>query len=158
MKKYQIEIKWGVIFFALMVLWTYFEKLLGWHNENIDKQALYTNFFGIIAIVVYFLAIRDKKQTIFHGKMSWKQGFVSGIILSVVIALLSPLHQVIAHKLISPDFFNNIIEYNVDAERMTREDAEAFFNLNSYIVQGISNALTMGVITSALVALILKRK
>lgn len=158
MKKYQIEIKWGVIFFVILVLWTYLEKLLGWHNEHIDKQALYTNFFGIIALIVYFLAIQDKKQKIFHGKMSWKQGFVSGIILSVIIALLSPLHQFIAHKFISPDFFNNITEYNVQAERMSRKDAEAFFNLNSYIVQSVSNALTMGVITSALVALVLKKE
>lgn len=157
MKKYQIEIKWGVIFFALLLLWMYFEKLMGWHDVLVAKHGLYTNLFGIIALAVYFFAIQDKKKIFFHGKMSWKQGFVSGIILSIVIAVLSPLSQLIIHKLISPEFFPNVIEYSVNSEAMNRENAEAYFNLSSYIVQSISGALMMGVVTSAIVALVLKR-
>ena len=41
---------------------------------------------------------------------------------------------------------------------MSQEDAEAYFNLNSYIVQSIAGALMMGVVTAAIVALILKKK
>ena len=156
MKNYQIEIKWGVIFFAASLLWMYFEKLMGWHDVLIAKHAIYTNFFGLIAI--YFFAIHDKRKNFFRGKMSWRQGFVSGVILSIVIALLSPIGQLITHYLISPEYFENAIESSVERNAMKQEDAEAYFNLSSYIVQSIAGALMMGVVTSAIVALILRKK
>ncbi|APS39036.1 MULTISPECIES: DUF4199 domain-containing protein [Salegentibacter] len=158
MKNYQIEIKWGVIFFAASLLWMYFEKLMGWHDVLIAKHAIYTNFFGLIAIAIYFFAIHDKRKNFFRGKMSWRQGFVSGVILSIVIALLSPIGQLITHYLISPEYFENAIESSVERNAMKQEDAEAYFNLSSYIVQSIAGALMMGVVTSAIVALILRKK
>ncbi|PKD18437.1 hypothetical protein APR41_03390 [Salegentibacter salinarum] len=158
MRNYQIEIKWGVIFFAASLLWMYFEKLMGWHDVLIDKHPIYSNLFGIVAIAIYLFAIHDKRKNFFRGKMSWKQGFVSGVILSIVIALLSPIGQVITHYLISPGFFENAIESSVERNAMKREDAEAYFNLSSYIVQSIAGALMMGVVTSAIVALILRKK
>lgn len=158
MRDYQIEIKWGVIFFTASLLWMYFEKLMGWHDMLIDKHAIYTNFFGLIAIAIYLFAIHDKRKIFFNGKMSWRQGFVSGVILSIVIALLSPIGQLITHSLISPEYFENAIESSVERNAMKREDAEAYFNLSSYIVQSIAGALMMGVVTSAVVALILRKK
>lgn len=158
MKNYQIEIKWGVIFFAASLLWMYFEKLMGWHDVLIAKHPIYSNLFGLVAIAVYLFAIHDKRKNFFFGKMSWKQGFVSGVILSIVIALLSPLGVLITYYLISPDFFENAIKNSVERNAMTREDAEAYFNLSSYIVQSIAGALMMGVVTAAITALILKRK
>jgi len=158
MKNYQIEIKWGVIFFASSLLWMYFEKLMGWHDVLIDKHPFYTNFFGIIAVAIYLFAIHDKRKNFFRGKMSWKQGFVSGVILSIVIALLSPIGTLVTHYLITPEFFENAIESSVERNTMKREDAEAYFNLSSYVIQSIAGALMMGVVTSALVALILRKK
>ncbi|MBZ9728842.1 DUF4199 domain-containing protein [Salegentibacter sp. JZCK2] len=158
MKNYQIEIKWGVIFFAASLLWMYFEKLMGWHDVLIAKHPIYTNFFGLIAIAIYLFAIHDKRKNFFRGKMSWKQGFVSGVILSIVIALLSPIGQLITHFLISPDFFENAVESSVARNAMKLEDAKAYFNLSSYIVQSIAGALMFGVVTSAIAALILKKE
>ena len=158
MKNYQIEIKWGIIFFFISLLWMYFEKLMGWHDVLIAKHPIYTNFFGLIAIAVYFFAMYDKRKNFFRGKMSWQQGFVSGVILSIVIALLSPIGQLITHYLISPNFFKNAIENSVARNAMQAEDAAAYFNLSSYIVQSIAGALMFGVVTAAIVALFVKRK
>jgi len=158
MKNYQIEIKWGVIFFVISLLWMYFEKLMGWHDVLIAKHPIFSNFFGLIAIGVYLFAIHDKRKNFFRGKMSWRQGFISGVILSIVIALLSPIGQLITHYLISPEFFENAIESSVERNAMQQEDAEAYFNLSSYIVQSIAGALMFGVITAAIAALILKKK
>lgn len=158
MKNYQIEIKWGVIFFAASLLWMYFEKLMGWHDVLISQHAIYTNFFGLIAIAVYLFAIHDKRKNFFQGKMSWKQGFVAGVILTIVIALLAPIGQLVTHYLISPEYFENAIEHTVAINSMKREDAEAYFSLSSYIIQSIAGALMMGVVTAAIAALILKRE
>lgn len=156
MKNYRIEIKWGIIFIIAGLLWMVFEKAMGWHDELIEKHPLYTNFFGIIAILIYFLALRDKRKNFFNGIMSWKQGFTSGIVVTIVITLLTPLSQYIVSKYISPDYFRNIIEYSVENNRMNRTDANALFNLKSYIIQTTSWVLVMGVVTAAIVAWIVK--
>lgn len=156
MKNYQIEIKWGIIFTIVGLLWMVFERAMGWHDELIEKHPLYTNIFGIIAILIYFLALRDKRKNFFNGVMSWRQGFISGIIVTIVIALLTPLSQYIVYQYISPDYFTNIIEYSVENDHLNRKDADALFNLKSYIIQSTSWALVMGVVTAAIVAWIVK--
>lgn len=158
MKYYKIEIKWGIIFTIASILWMVMEKVLGWHDELIARQTIYTNLFAIVAILIYVLALIDKKKNFFHNSMTWRQGFVSGIIISIVVAILSPLSQYVTYTVISPDYFDSIINYSVENGSMTREQVEGYFNLGSYIIQGFFGALIMGVVTSALVALFIKKR
>lgn len=157
MKNYQTEIKWGIIFFVVSLLWMYFEKLMGWHDVLIAKHAIYTNFFGLLAIAIYFFAIHEKRKKIYKGKMTWKEGFISGLILTIVIAVLSPLGQYITHEFITPHYFQNVISYSTETGTMERETAEAYFNLKAYIIQSIAFVLMSGVVTAAVVALLLKK-
>lgn len=157
MKKYRTEIKWGIIFTAIMLLWMVFERMMGWHGERIDQHALMSSLFAIFAIAIYVFALRDKRNNDFGGIMTWKKGFQSGLILTLVVVLMSPLAQWIIHTFISPDFFQNIVEYAVESGMMNRQDAEANFNLRSYIVQAAVGALGLGVVTSAVVAVFTKK-
>ncbi|WP_298223571.1 DUF4199 domain-containing protein [Flavobacterium sp.] len=158
MKKFTIEIRWAIQFSILTLVWMIIEKTVGLHDQYISKQAIYTNFFGIIAILIYFLALLDKKKNYYKGKMDWKQGFLSGLVLSAVVAVLSPLVQYITFTYITPRYFENIIRYAVSHKIQTQVQADTFFNMKSYILQGIFGALSMGVITAALVALVVKTK
>ncbi|MCM4171129.1 DUF4199 domain-containing protein [Arenibacter sp. TNZ] len=158
MSKFRIEIKWAVIFALATLLWMVFEKSMGWHDVLIAKQAIYTNFFAIIAIAVFVLALLDKRKIDFNGKMSWKQGFISGIFLSVIIAVLSPLTQYITNTFITPEYFPNIIKFAVDSGKMSQEAAESYFSLKSYVLQSFFGALTMGIVTSAIVAFFVKKQ
>ena len=90
--------------------------------------------------------------------MTWKQGFLSGVVLSIVISILSPLVQYISYTFISPNFFTNIIKYAIDHKVQTQVQAEAYFSIKSYILQGLFGSLSMGVITAAIVAYFLKNK
>lgn len=88
--------------------------------------------------------------------MTWKEGFTAGVIMTVLITLLSPLAQYITYTVISPEYFENIIAFSVENGRMTREQAEGYFSLRSYLIQATFGALVMGVVTSAIVAWFLK--
>ncbi|MFT4832727.1 MAG: Mn2+/Fe2+ NRAMP family transporter [Psychroserpens sp.] len=158
MKKYRTEIKWGVIFAISTLVWMYFEKAMGWHDELIAQQLIYTNLFALVAIVIYVQALKEKRNKDFIGKMSWKQGFISGIIISIVVAILTPFTQYIGSTWIAPNLFPNLIDYMVETGKMTEEGATNYFNLKSYMVQGTFGALTMGVVTSAIVAIFLKKQ
>lgn len=156
MKNFSIELKWGIIFIITGLFWVWFEKLMGLHDVYVSQHPLYSNLFGIFAVTIFILALREKRNKFYNGIMTWKEGFVSGIIMTLVITLLSPLSQYITSTYISPEFFNNIIEHSVESGAMTRENAEAYFSLRSYIIQATFGALTMGVVTSAIVAWFVK--
>lgn len=158
MNKIAIEIKWGIIFSISALLWMFLEKSLGWHDKLIGKQPFYTLLFGIVAILIFILAIQDKKRNYFKNDMDWKQGFITGCIISLIAALLSPLSQYIIYTFISPNFFQNAINFAVENKRMSLESAEAYFNLKSHIFQAVSDRLSIGIVTSAIVAYFMKTK
>lgn len=158
MKNYKIEVKWGIIFTLTGLVWMVFEKIMGWHDERIHLHPIYTNLFGFLAVLIFVLALKDKKQNFYNDIMTWREGFISGIFVTIVVALLSPLSQYITVEFISPSFFENMIEYSVENNRMKRSDAESLFNQKSYIIQAVSGALIMGVVTSAIVAWFVKTK
>jgi hypothetical protein len=158
MKKYQIELKWALVFVGMTLIWMIGEKLLGYHSEKIAQHEVITNFIAIPAIAVYVFALLDKKKNFYKGQMNYLQGFISGIIISVIVAAISPLTQYLTSVVISPEYFPNIIKYAVDNGKVTQAEAISYFNLKSYITYGVIGALGMGAVTSAIVALFVKTK
>jgi len=134
------------------------EKTLGWHKEQIADHWWLTLLFIPFAILMYLLEMREKRRRAYAGKITWLQGFVTGVILSVFIALLSPLAQYITHNFITPEYFNNVIEYSVTNELMTRTKANEYFNINSYMWQAAFGALGFGIATAAVVAIFVRKK
>lgn len=159
MKNLKIEIKWAIIFSAIGLLWMLLEKLVGLHSTHIDKHMYLTNLFAIPAIIVMVLALKDKKKDFYAGEMTYKQGLISGIILSVFIALLSPLTQWITSTIITPEYFPNVIAYSVETGyHKSIEEVEAYFNLKNYIVQSTIGALIMGILTTAIAMIFIRSK
>ena len=158
MKKIYIEFKWAVIFTIAILCWMLLEKTLGWHEEQIADHWWLTMFFVPFAILMYLLEMREKRRRAYGKKITWLQAFVSGIILSVFVALLSPLAQYITHNYITPEYFNNVIEYSVTNDLMTRTKANDYFNINSYMWQSAFGTLGLGVVIAALVAFVVREK
>lgn len=158
MKNLKIEFKWAIIFVITTLIWMTLEKLVGLHDEHIAQHPIYTNLFAIPAIIMYVLALRDKRNNFYEGTMTYQQGFVAGLIMTVIIAVLSPLAQYIVSTVITPEYFPNAIRYAVNEGLLSQEQAEAQFNLQSYMIQGVIGALIMGVLTSAIVALFVRRR
>lgn len=157
MKTIKTEIKWGVIFTLAALLWMVLEKSLGWHDEHIAKHPLYTNIFAVVAILIFVFALKEKRDKDLNGKMSWVKGFITGVIISLFVALLSPLAQYLTHNYISPEYFNNAIAHGISLGN-NKVDMEVYFNFNNYVVMSVISALAMGILTSAIVAFFLKKK
>lgn len=158
MKSRKIEIKWGVLFILVGLIWMVFEKAMGWHDVHIDKHATYTLLIAPIAIAIYVFALLDKRQNFYGGKMSYRQGLITGLIITAVVVILSPVSQYITSTFITPEYFKNVIEYSVSSGQMERTAAEDYFNLQSYMIQSVIGAAVMGVMTSALVAFFVRSK
>ncbi len=158
MNKYKTELKWALIFMGVSLAWMVLERLTGLHSTHIDKHATYTNLFAPVAIAVYVFALRDKRATDLGGIMTYMEGLLSGVIISLFVGILSPFGQLITAYVISPHYFENAINHGVANGLTTLEEARAYFNLKNYIIQSTIFAPIMGVITSAITAFFLKTK
>lgn len=157
MGRIMMEIKWALIFVTMSLVWVFGERLTGLHSTHIDQHPLYTNLVAIPAIAIYVFALLDKRKNYYGGKMSYKQGLISGFVLTLIITLLSPLTQYLASAWVSPDYFNNAIEHAVKVESYTRDQAESYFNLRNYIVLVLVTTPVMGLVTSLIVALFTRK-
>lgn len=156
MKLPSFEIKCALGFTLLGLVWMAAERASGLHGEHIAKHATYTNLFAIPAIAFYVFALRAKRSLL-GGSLTWTQGFASGMLITLGATVLAPLSQVITHTLISPEFFANLTGFVVAEGKMPQAQAEAYFNLKNYLVLATVGAAVMGTLTSALVALFVKR-
>ena len=135
------------------------EKLTGLHNTHIDKHLYLTNLYMIPAILVYVLALKEKKKVGYNGVMSYKQAFISGVIITIFVTVFSPLTQWIISEIITPEYFPNVIAHSVETGYYeTLEEAQANFNLKNYIIQSTIWALIMGTLTTAIVAYFVRTK
>jgi hypothetical protein len=91
--------------------------------------------------------------------MSYRQGLITGIIVSLFIALLSPLTQWITSYLISPEYFPNVIKRSVELGYFeTTAEAEANFNYKNYAINSTLFAFVFGVVTTAIAMIFIRTK
>lgn len=157
MKNWSIEIKWGVLFIVAGLAWAWLEKLAGLHSTRIEQHASLTMLFMIPAFVLYWLAFREKRRQL-GGQISFKQAFGSGLVISLVVTILTPLSQYLTHYVISPEYFRNITDHSVRTGAMTAEEASGYFTFKNYVVQSLLFAPLAGIITSLLVGWLVSRK
>lgn len=152
-----VVIKWGLIFSAASLLWNTLEYVAGFHTVHIEQHEIFSMFFLIPAITIMTLGMREyKKQA--GGVITYGQSFMSGLYISILVAVLSAPVQYVFFTFINPGFFNAFITHIVNKGSMTADAAAAYFNLKSYIVQGLAGSIVMGTVSSAIIALFLRSK
>jgi len=157
MEKFKIEIKWASIFTAINLVWIYIEKYLGLHDEYIDYHSIVSLVMILPLVFVIFMSLNQKKKEYYNGKITWQKAFISGALLSLLIAGLSPGPIYVMAEYVSPDFFENAISKMSELGSNTKI-TEGFFNLNTYISQAIMFYLAFGIMISAILGLIIKKK
>lgn len=156
MKKNKIEIKWAFISTAMFLLWMTLEKLTGLHDKYLEQQQIVTMLILIPSAIIYVLALLDKKKNYFSGSMTYKQSFMSGLMLTLLIVVLSPVSQLITSYIITPNYFTNVIEHTVKKGMFTQEQAEQQFNIKNYLITSAAGGLVTGIVFSAIISLFTK--
>jgi len=90
--------------------------------------------------------------------MTYKQGFITGLIITAIVTVLSPLTQYITSTIITPEYFPNMISYSVETGKMTQKAAEEYFNLKNYLLEVIIGTPIMGILTTTIVAIFTRKK
>lgn len=151
-------LKWGGIFCLTMLIWMLLEKLSGLHSTYLQYHMYLTNLFAIPAIYVYARAGREYRTKVKGGSVNYIQALQAGLATTLVVVLMSAPMQYLISTFISPEYFPNVINLSVEMKMMTREEAEAYFNLANYMKQSTIGAAIMGAITSLIVAFFSSKK
>ncbi|WP_127844665.1 DUF4199 domain-containing protein [Psychroflexus aestuariivivens] len=158
MKSYKIELKWALIYVVMSLVWMAMELVFGLHDAHIDQHYVYTNLIAIPSFIIYFFALKDKRENFFNGKISYAQCFKSGLIISLIVTALTPLSLYISVNYITPEYFKNAINFAVENEEMSRNDANDYFSYNNYLLTSLLTAPIFGVMTTLIVGLFVKKK
>lgn len=157
MRRIGIEIKWAAIFTAFYCLWAFIEKSTGNHTD-FSNIIIFGMLFILIIIILSVLAFLDKKINYYNKKWDFKQAFRFGLFLAGITALLNPIAHYIIHNSISPDYFTNLIEYQVAKGRDSKEVLEKSYNFDSTMYQNMRDILSFGIVLSGILAYFLKTK
>lgn len=158
MKNYSIEFKWAALATLAALIWMFFEKYLGYHAENIRYNVLFSLLFNIVLVIIYILALKEKKKDFYQNNITWKQAFFTGLILCVMITFFFPLIQYITYFQVSPNYFKLLLDQIVIHNNMTMEEAMKNFSFDIYLRQGASSNLSLGVVVSAIISYYIQTK
>lgn len=159
MGRVRVEVKWAFLFSLMSLAWMVLEKLCGLHGKYIDYHLYLTNLYVIPAIWFIVMALRDKKRSFYNNHMTYVQGLLSGVILTVFITLLSPLVQWVISYVITPEFFPNVIKRSVELGYFsTTEKARAVFNYRNYAINATVFAFVFGVLTTVVAMIFIRTK
>ena len=157
MEKFKIEFKWASIFTAINLVWIYIEKYLGLHDEYIDYHSIVGLVMILPLIFVIYMSLKQKKHEYYKGEMTWQKAFASGALLSLLIAGLSPGPIYVMSEFVSPDFFEIILSKGI-SKGIPEEFANQLYNLDAYIKNAIFFYLAFGIMISAVVGLVIKKR
>jgi hypothetical protein len=157
-QKLSLSFVWASIFSLASLLWISIAKPLGLLSTHLDKFPIYSMLFFVPAFLIWYWALKAIKTKAFNNSINFKEAFIVGLIITIIATAFVPVVQLIFHKLVEPNYFNIMIEQAKSKGGSSAEEAEAIFNLKSYMIQSVIASLLAGVFTSAIIALIVKNK
>lgn len=153
----RIEIKYGLIFSLFSFVWLILEYAFGLHGSYIKYYPMANNLFIVPATYIMVRAIVAKKTEL-GGAITFSLAFQTGFFITLIVAILSPGLSYIFHSWINPGFFASAREAAVKFFNTSAEQAEAEYNLKSFMVQSAIGAIVMGTISSLIIALAIRSR
>lgn len=154
-KDYRVEIKWAIYYSIFLLIWFVIEKIFGLHDERIALQQNVSFFILIPTVAFYVLEMVNKRKQFYSGRMTYFQGFITGIIYTVCIMILTPLVQFICYFIISPGYFKNLVDYSLSTGVYNNVQAAQQFTLGNFLFINEVFIMLTGVVFAAFIPLFL---
>lgn len=143
-------VKYGLAMCGVIVACLALMEITG-QNKSFDKSPIQLIFMMLSPLVIWFLGILSKKKQQ-KNKLTFKQGTIEGIKISLVYGLVSPFIFVAYYLFVNPE----IISYVKNSYGLgTAPDAVAI--LVDMLAQLIT-ALIFGTVYAAIISFFLKSK
>jgi hypothetical protein len=161
-----LELKWGVMIGAANMVWLYLSYYLGMHESGLVMIQVMTLISVLISVIGYLLALRALAKK--FPEIEYLEGIRSGAIIAGVVALFAAVAQVGYFKLVNPGFTDQMVEltrsYYLESGLSENEagqfaeGAKKTFGMVSYMIQSALGAVIIGMISTAIMMLFLRRR
>ena len=164
---FKYEIKYGILTGAGISLWIFTEFLLGFHTVkmNLGEHSIY--FVVIIPLITTYLGIKEKREKQNKGTISLSGGIKTGLMISLIAAVITALFIIVYFNYINPGFFDHGIAYHKEKLLLKGKtekeiagqlkDIKAAFSFVNQLLFGIIGTVGTGLIISIVLSFILKR-
>lgn len=148
------------------MVWLFLSYYLGMHDGGLVMIQWMTLFAVLISVIGYLLALRSLTRT--FPEIQYLEGIRSGAIIAGVAAVIAALAQVIYFQWINPGRTDQMVEltraYYLESG-LSENDANQFaegarktFGMTSYIIQSALGAIIIGMMSTAIMMLFLRRR
>ncbi|MEM9015932.1 MAG: DUF4199 domain-containing protein [Verrucomicrobiota bacterium] len=163
--KLPLELKWGLLLGLASLLWLYLSFWMGMHGTLLGIQVV-TLVSLLISIVIYIFALGSYRTT--YPESTYLEGLKAGAGIAGIAAVMAVGAQAGYHFVVNPGFTDFMVGETEkfylsqgvaeDEARRLGEASAKTFGFTSYAIQAALGAIITGVVTSAIILLILKRK
>ena len=151
------EIKYALIFVIISFVWNIIEFVAGLHSTYINIHPYFvTPFFIILTAAIYICALTAKRKEL-GGKITFGKAFITGMIITLFILILNPVFQYIYSEFINPNFYNAFIQYDVSTGKLTKQEAEDYYNFKNFIFRGSIYRFIMSLAATIIISIFLKK-
>ena len=155
-------LKWGFLTALLIFLWLSLEYLVGIQTDYIAFHPVITLLTLLIPLLCLHYGLREEKLKD-PRQFSFSKGLLTGLLISGVAAVVGVVGQWAFHTWVNPEFFNSMITYQESKALaqgidvlVARREAEAYYSLESYLLQSVGGALIGGAVVSAILAFFMR--
>ena len=164
---FKYEIKYGILTGAGICFWILLEFLLGFHSDkmNMGEYSLY--FVVIIPLITIYRGIKEKRDSIFNGAISLNGGIKTGLMISLIAAVITAVFIIVYFNFIDPGFFERGIAYHAEKLLKQKEtgyeitdklmDIKAAFSFVNQLLFGILGTVGIGFIISIIYSFVLRK-
>jgi len=159
------ELLAGITIALATFTWLCLEFIFGLHDRYIDYYMYISNLVYILPVIGIHWAIKKRFYALPPGEFQIKDGLMSGVIVFVTAAFANLFFQYVFVKYINPDFFGNMIAVSAKKAIMTGDnsivaiqEAQEYYNLSSYLIQGFTTFLILGLFISLMLSFRLVKK
>lgn len=147
-------IRYGLFFALAIFLWAVAETMLGLHDRYIRYHEYLSYFFAVPSVGIMYLGIRASEEAPGQG-MRFRKALLSGLGITVVVALFCPVVWLVFCTFINPEFLDNLAQYAVEAKAMPPSLAMERYALPNYLFVSAFSTVLIGVVISLVIAVIM---
>lgn len=101
---YPIELRFGILTGLLISAYILTEFFLGFHTAKLEIGEISGYFSGFIPLVTYYFALKQKQRDNYQGSMTFINGVVSGLLITVVVGLVLVVFFALYNTVINPEY------------------------------------------------------
>ena len=158
------ELKYGLIAGIGVSVYVLLEYFLGFHTTYPEIGQYSGYFSAIIPIFAILYAIKEKRNRYFNGYITFGQGFITGLIVTVISAFIITGFFVIYNDFINPEGLKYISSWRAEQMRLENiPEEEIVASIEEYNAMYnplviFSGTFVMGLLITAILAFLLRRK